>query len=538
MDRRKSIKLMLPALGLLSVQAMPAPQDPRGHLRVSILDRESGRPIPARCYLTDPTGQAWFPRNSIKYVKKAFGFNEQYFVAQHGFEIDLPPSRYTLVVERGPEYRATREQFEVVAGKTRDAKILLARWINMNARGWYSADLHNHRDWREMPALLLAEDLNLAPTITEWNAAWGNGPIKLLSQSPTEAGPAIRVVDSRHMYSIFDSEVERPMGAGTVDLVGLKTPIRAQGYLLSPLDSVFTEQVHHQGGYVDGEKILYREIPALVAGGQIDFAGIVHNLFNRHGVITGTTQYGMIPMESPQYSTPEGVALHTMNVYYKFLNCGFKLPVSAGSASGVMPSPLGYCRVYAHLNGKFGYRRWFQAVKAGHSFATNGPMLFFTVNGRIPGDTLSVQPKAGKSPVPLKVHAEASTAGELDRLEIVWKGQVIKAVRAADNDSLLKVDLAFDANESGWLAARAFEKSHPAVRFAQTSPVYIRLGEDLGIVPEDAKFFLTWIDRESKYFENLSGFHSEADRQALLAMFRKARTTYERLASLAPCRAD
>jgi hypothetical protein len=78
--------------------------------------------------------------------------------------------------------------------------------------------------------------------------------------------------------------------------------------------------------------------------GAIDFAGVVHNLFNRHGVIVEIERFGMIPVGRPEHGTPEGIALLTMDIYYSFLNCGFSLPVLAGSTSGVLPSPIGFSR--------------------------------------------------------------------------------------------------------------------------------------------------------------------------------------------------
>jgi hypothetical protein len=133
----------------------------------------------------------------------------------------------------------------------------------------------------------------------------------------------------------------------------------------------------------------------------------------------------------------------------------------------------------------------------------------------------------------LKVHAEVSSAGELDRLEIVWKGQVAKTVAASGKTGSLAADLELDADDSGWFAARAFEKPGTTVRFAQTSPVYVRVGSKPGVVPKDAEFFLAWIDREMKFYEGLSGFRSESDRQGMLAFFRQARAVYERLAATA-----
>jgi len=58
----------------------------------------------------------------------------------------------------------------------------------------------------------------------------------------------------------------------------------------------------------------------------------------------------------------------------------------------------------------------------------------------------------------------------------------------------------------------------------------VQVGNERGIVPEDAKFFINWIDREMKFYEGYSGFRSDQDRQAMLEMYRKARVVYEQLA--------
>jgi hypothetical protein len=518
---------LLPSAYYSAQESVRGKAEPWGSLRVTIIDQTTGKTTVARCYLTDPTNQSWSPAGAINYVKPP----ERHFIADGEFKIALPPRVYTLRVERGPEYRAVLREIEIHSGEAREEKIELARWIDMHSRGWYSGDLHNHRDWQEMPQLLLAEDLNLAPTLTEW--VWEDAHI---SRAPATSAkePAIRYVDEIHAYSVADTEIERLReGPGAVDLLALTAPVSFRGYRLFPPSSVFTEAAHRAGGYVDAEKITWRDVVALVALGHVDFAGIVNNHFNRHGVETETGPWGMIPKEKPEYETPAGMPLWTMGVYYRFLNCGFKLPVSAGSASGVKPSPLGFNRVYVHLAGKFSYGEWFRALKAGRSFGTNGPMLFLTVNGQEPGGTITIPAGAGKAAKHLKIHAEASTAGELDRLEIVWNGQVVKSVAATGRAASSTADLELDAKESGWFAARTFEKSVPGVRFAHTSPVYVQAGTSRGVVAEDAQFFLDWIDREMKFYQSHPGFKAEPDRQAMLSLFRQARGVYARLAKTA-----
>jgi hypothetical protein len=157
-------------------------------------------------------------------------------------------------------------------------------------------------------------------------------------------------------------------------------------------------------------------------------------------------------------------------------------------------------------------------------------MLFLTVDGHEPGESIEVRAGAGKPAQPLKVRAEAISAGELDRLEIIWKGKIIKTVSATGSSFSLNAEVEVDPKETGWVAARAFERPLEKSRFAHTSPVYVRVGRDPGTVSEDAKYFLAWLDREIGFYENLAGFRSEADRRAMLEFFRQARAVYDRLA--------
>jgi hypothetical protein len=486
-------------------------------LHVRTLEPSGDRPAPARVYLTDANGALQVPEGVIVYHKG----REHHFVTTGEFRIELPPGTYTLQVERGLEFHPWTTSLDLHDRPSLDVDARPARWIAMNRLDWYSADLHNHRKIEEMPALLLAEDLNLAPTLTDW--IWEDKPIS----RPPQTGEPIRRVDSTHVFSALDKEVERlEWGPGAVDLLALRSIIPFDGDRLSPPNDSFCGLAHKQGGYVDAEKIVWRDGAALAALGQLDFAGIVHNHFNRHGVELETDPWGMIPKERPEYDTPAGMPLWSMDVYYRLLNCGFRLAVSAGSASGVKDSPLGYNRVYVRLDGSFSYGRWFQALKAGRSFGTNGPILFLRVNDQDPGAVLKF-PQGNKKP--LKIRAEASSLGVLDRLEIVFKGKVVKSVGGPGQNGKLAADLEMSAQESGWVAARCFERPTAAVRFAQTSPVYIEIGSMSPVVAADAKYFVDLIGSEMTFYRNETRFRKPDDRAAMLSFFERARRVYEKL---------
>ncbi|MGH8247262.1 MAG: CehA/McbA family metallohydrolase, partial [Gammaproteobacteria bacterium] len=432
------------------------------NVRVTVRERKTGLPVPARVYLTDGKGAFLAPPGAITYEK----YLERHFVSRGSFELRLTPGIYRLIAERGPEYRPSSSEIDLKPDERRDETLSLERWIDMNALGWYSGDLHNHRKPDEMPDLLLAEALNLAPTLTDW--IWEERSIS----RPPSASKAIREVDPKHVFSVLDKEVERlESGPGAVALVGLRSVIPFDGYRLHPPNDAYTRLARAQGGYVDAEKILWRDVAALVALEQIDFAGIVHNHFNRHTVELETERWGMIPKHRPEFNTIAGMPLWSMDVYYRFLNCGFRLAVSAGSASGVKAAPLGYNRVYVKMTEPFGYAAWLQALKAGRSFATNGPMLFFTVNGQEPGAQLA---KSRPDSAKLRIRAEALSAGPLERLEIIHNGRVLRKITAGPDSGRLLADFELSASEGGWLAARCFEQPGTTVKFAHTSPVYLQ----------------------------------------------------------------
>lgn len=78
--------------------------------------------------------------------------------------------------------------------------------------------------------------------------------------------------------------------------------------------------------------------------------------------------------------------------------------------------------------------------------------------------------------------------------------------------------------------ARCFERAGSTIRFAHTSPIYLKFDGDAGTVAQDAQFFLKWIEREIAFYRNEPGFKEPRHRQEMIALFQKAKAVYERLA--------
>ena len=76
----------------------------------------------------------------------------------------------------------------------------------------------------------------------------------------------------------------------------------------------------------------------------------------------------------------------TADVWYRLLNLGFHLPTAAGTDAmanfASLRGPIGLNRVYVEVpKGKIEIDSWLKSLKAGHTFATNGPLLGFTLGG-------------------------------------------------------------------------------------------------------------------------------------------------------------
>jgi len=412
-------------------------------LRMQIREADKPNLTPARVHLRDANGKFYYPDSSVPYKL------DGHFTVDGEFTIsNLPAGNVSILIEKGKEYRSISDELVIRRGEDHHVECELHRWINMAERGWYSGDLHIHRPLSDMAHLILAEDLNVAPDITVWNQRneWADKEI-----------PQDKVVevDKTHAYGVLTQEDER--GGGAVMVMNLDSPIdlgtTSRWY---PANFTYCRIAHERGLIVDQEKPFWWEAPVNVALGGVDTIGIVNNHMQRESVMDNEA-WGR-PRDMDRYPGPQGFVENVLDLYYRYLNLGLKLPISAGSASGVLKNPVGYNRLYVHLGRRFSYDRWFRGMKAGMAFATNGPMLFFSIDRCELGTTLKVLDGQ-------KFHGRASlqfiSQTALDRVEILYNGEIIQEFSAGGSSELTReFDISLD--DSGWIAARAFELNLPS----------------------------------------------------------------------------
>ncbi len=483
-------------------------------LKVEI--REKGRSTPTSCrvHLTASDGESYYATNGVEYQR------DSHFTIDGVFEIELPAGDASILIEKGKEYRSIFEHITMAAGQMKTVEYELERWINMAELGWYSGEFHIHRNLDEMAHLILAEDLNVAPDLTVWNnqTAWADEPI------PTEK---IVSVNALHWYGVLSQEDER--GGGAVMLMNLDEPVElGEASRWYPTGWHYCDEARKQGALVDQEKPFWWEAPVNVAMGVIDTIGILNNHFHRASVMDNEA-WGK-PRDKARYPGYAGFANNVLDLYYHYLNLGLKLPISAGSASGVLRNPVGYNRLYAPLE-SFSYEDWFHAVKSGNAFATNGPMLFFELDGAQLGETIQVDSGGVfRRKGSIKVRSQAT----LERAEILLNGEVIHEFHAGVNANEINEQVELAIDESSWIVARAYEKNDQTVRLAHTNPSYIEIGGPMTPKRDSATFYADWCrelpaasEADSERYENA------AQRNEVEGIYRQAVGFYERLVLLA-----
>ncbi len=493
-----------------------------GKLRVNLVD-ERGRPAAARVYLTGSDGLGYAPNGTISRFTAESA--EQYFHARGSFEIELPAGETLIEATRGLEYRLARRSVTIEPGQSHQARIVLERWIDMAANGRYSSDAHIHANYtaehhqvvtpEDAQLFTLAEDLHYANMmVANSSGAFIHDPQHF------EGKPSAM---SRGDHLIYWNEEMRNAGLyGHMCLYNLKTLVHPlyTGFRDTPhwedYPANFTqaESAQKQGGAVTYAHPGYaanfdgfsaRELPVDLALGQVDALDVLSN-------------------------NPEEAA---MEVWYRLLNCGLRLAISAGTdaftnvADHYAP---GGGRVYAHLDGPMDAVNWVRNYKRGRSFATNGAMIFFRVDGQEPGE--ETHPQGGRKSV--KVSVTVRSQVPLDTVEVVANGRVVIRRMAAGKKSLI-IEEDLPLERSAWIAARSLGPWHRLIlndarAFAHTSPVYAKLdGREISSA-EDARYFVEWIGRLVERVDERGRFATPERRLEVVRLFERARDVFRKKA--------
>jgi hypothetical protein len=448
--------------------------EPYSTLQISINDPH-GNLLPCRVHLLDHEGKS----------QKVEGqpFWHDHFVCSGRVTVTLPPGKYDYAIERGPEYVGQTGQLELAAGQTHSLDAKLERIANLRAAGWYSGDLHVHRPLTEIEQLMQAEDLDFAPVITWWNN-------QNLWKGKTLPQQVVRQFDGHRIYTLMAGEDEREGGAllyfGLTTPLGIETNHRE---FPSPLQFAEEARKRNNNAWIDIEKPFWWDVPVWLASGKMDSIGIANNHMCRSQMLPNEA-WGK-PRDAARLPAPRGNGFWTQEIYYHMLNSGLRLPPSAGSASGVLPNPVGYNRVYVYLDEPFTVDAWFRGLARGRSFVTNGPLLLVTANGDDPGTVFKLQRGEKRS---LQIEVQLTSQDPISRIELIHNGKVSRAIPCSD-ELHQRHEFQLPVDRPGWFLVRAITDVKSTFRFASTAPWYVETSDaQHHISRASVQFFLDWVD--------------------------------------------
>ncbi|MDP6665176.1 MAG: CehA/McbA family metallohydrolase [SAR202 cluster bacterium] len=490
----------------------------RNWVNVTVLDDETGKPVPSRVHFRSPEGIPYQPHGHHNQVNSNLGT----WHVDVGGDVRLGQITYAYIdgtcqgwlprgdvivdVARGFEYEPLRTKVRIEPGQ-QELTLRLKRWIDMNERRWFSGDSHVHfLSTQGAHIESRGEDLNVVNLLqSQWGSLFTN----------TEEFTGAASVQQQGNNIVYVSQENRQHFMGHMILWGLKSPVMpwcsdgpSEGEIGGHMETTlahWADAAHAQGGYVISPHFPNPngEPAALIATGRLDGVEMLRQQETNH-------------LE-----------------YYRYLNGGYRLPLVGGTDKMSAEVPVGLYRTYAHIpeDEEFNYDNWCKAVRAGRTFLSGGPIIHLSVEGQGIGDTVGMS-----GPGTVEVEAWAESIFPIYSLEIVQGGRVVASTQNPAGSRRLEIKTTLPVDGNTWMSARCGALNYFDIIphhdvwnrgvFAHTSPVYVACGGDWEMYDRDvAEYMRTMVEGDLSYIRESAGVrppgsvthhHGEADHQAYL----------------------
>ena len=490
-----------------------------------------GNPVAARVFVTGADGLAYAPDDAWMHADDSFDRSERPFEA-HYFdtsgisEISAPAGEVEVDVMRGFEYAFEQQKIDVKPNGSSSLTVHLRPMIPYEPAEWISGDVHVHMNYagtyRNTPAHLVEQAAAENLAIVEDLVVNKEQRIPDIAYFSPNLDPA-----STLEHLLLHGQEFHTSNWGHLGLLNLTNNFILPGYAaypntaaasLYPANANVADMAHAQGalvGYVHPfdsvpdpakDTSLTAELPADVALGKVDYIEVLG--FSDHK--------------------------STAEVWYKLLNCGFRLPTAAGTDFmgnyASLRGPAGLNRVYAEMKpGPLKIEPWLTSIKAGRTFATNGPLLHFSLGNQGIGGEVRLDKNQE-----VQFSAEMSSIVPVDHLQIVCNGKVARDLAMNSERKSARVHGSIALESSGWCVLRAFSNKaeYPILDlypYATTSPVYVSVAGAPVRSAEDASYFAAWIDRLIVAARSNTSWNTEAEKQSVLSMLQEAKEKYAKM---------
>jgi TolB protein len=502
---------------------------PMTSLSITVLD-PSGKRTPARLFVTGEDGRAYAPDDvwmhaDDSFVRSERPFEAHYFDSQGESTLSVPAGSVRVEVMKGFEYGFERQDMQIASGEHHVIISVKSLQIPSDPnRQWVSGDVHLHMNYggayRNSPEHLVeqaqAENLSIAENLVV------NKEQRILDISYFRAGLDPASTASTLLFYGQEFHTSYWGHLGLLDLTDhfllpdFAVYPNTSAASLFPPNAVAADLAHAQHGLVgyahpfdsvpdpaDKSTALTDELPVDVGLGKVDYLEVLG--FSDHKATT--------------------------EVWYRLLNCGFHLPAAAGTDAmanyASLRGPVGLNRVYAAVpKGKIEIASWLDSLQHGRTFATNGPLLGFTLGDQPIGGELKQATSTA-----VKFTAWLRSFVPVDRLQVVCDGEIVRELPLGPDRQSANASGELVVGKSGWCLLRALrdKSEYPVLDsfpYATTSPIYIDVAGKPQAHAKDAAYFVSWIDRLIEAAETSLGWNTSEEKQRVMKLLQEARAVY------------
>lgn len=495
-----------------------------------IVDDTTGEPLAATLFLSDENGKPLEIEGKHSHVTY---LGKRRCYADGSFSLGSRPNRLVLEVRRGFETLPLRTEVDM-ARHSGALTLRLRRWIDMRREGYMSGDTHVHfLTPAESHLQMRAEDLNVLNLLV---SDFTNDREKFTGKLDPVSTPN---------HAVYVGQESRDWQNGHVLLLGLRRIVEP----FEPFGGTFRDrkepnllmarilrEAREQGATTTWAH--FCNLPG--AESPIDIA---HGLVDAVDLITYDDPTGLPshwgPWTNSGMSQAEFTVMRSLDLYYTYLNSGFRVPIGAGTDKMGDDIPVGSNRLYVRPVGEPNLEGWLAALKAGNGFVTNGPILTFEVEGQTAGDIVQF---SGSRKV--RARATARSILPFQNLEIIVNGESIarstpprKKQPRPDDLYAAEVEATFELNRSSWIAARVADSPGSRARilprgltvFAHTNPIYFL--KEGGKVRDVAsiRYLQKYVKGTIHWLQTAARFRNAAEKEEALRLAAETRRLFAEL---------
>jgi len=412
---------------------------------VRVVERGNRKPVPVKLHIHGESDEYLPPVDRHRHINpywfQDYSTDFSHLATHHCTYIPgetrvlLPQGRVYVEVSRGFEIRPVHRIFRVTRA-TREIAIEIDRVLHWRNRGWVTADTHVHF---------------LSPqTAMLEGSAEGVNVVNLLASQWGELMTNVGDFDGRTTHGSIDTggDGEYLVRVGTENRQGVLGHISLLGYngrIIAPMttggppesalgDPVnclladWARQCRKQKGVVvlPHHPRPRAESAAVLVGGLADGVEMTSG---------GNLYWGIDP--------------YSLSDWYRFLNCGYMTAAVGGTDKMSAGTAVGTVRTYALLDRHqpFTYETWKAAIRKGRTFVTYGPLMEFTIDGKMPGSRITMRHNGGTVDVTWEL---ASVTVPMTRVELMVNGETRASKTVSPDHAAGSFTVRLD--RSSWLA--------------------------------------------------------------------------------------